>query len=274
MAPLFQISLLHRYFSNGKLDGALVLADSSTRQVIDRYRLIARMQDGVFSLCGDFQGGKHAFVSYLEGLLGPGAVLRFYVVADQRKFFFITDLPLDWLGQLEFSSGLTEKTVGGQIDLLPVLGSGNAGWSEAVAVISIRLQDLLLMGDASVRYVIDLHARKVGWRYYLINRSEYVLKNPVVTGNNGQLFYGPETALLPAGDRALVFSSEQQQFSLQQTPLFFCNLVDKLVLPLQSDGQAVEHTLIKGLPTPKQDQLSIVHTAGLLHAVCAMHVYL
>jgi hypothetical protein len=272
IGQLFQITFLHDYFPDGKLGNCRVVADADTARIIDRYRLLPRMEQGVFSLNTVFQEEPAALAAYLSQQLGAEP-LRFSLLCDEQLFFQVTDLPLDWVGQLQLGSRAAARTAGGALAMTPVLSGDPAGGNGAIAVISIWLDDLLLMGGENVRYVVEFQARSVGWRYYLINRSQVVLKNPAIVGKSGQSFSGPDAVVLPGGENALSFSSENDAFPLRQFPRVMFDLVDRMVLPSPSREQTVEHCLIKGLPTPTAGQLNIART-GQSQIYCAMHVYL
>lgn len=272
LAPLFQIAFLHDYFADGQLAACRVQPDGATGLVIDRFRLQTRFEQGVFSLLMVWQDDAGALLGYLRHVLEL-ATLRFLLIGDEQEFFQITELPLNWLGQLQLASAGATKTAAGQMQMTPVLMAAPVPKDGAIAVISIALDDLLLAMGQEVRYVVHFQARRVHWLYYLVNRSQMVLKNPAVVGQNGKQFGGPETVVLPGGETALSFSSGEQLFPLRQIPATSFDLVDRMVLPLQSQQQEVEHCLIKGLPTPRLGQLNIARTQQQ-RFICAMHVYL
>lgn len=270
---LFQIEFLHGYFSGGRMKNCRLAPDAATARLIDRYRLAPLMEDGVFSLHTMFQDGAAALAEYLQSQLEAG-VLRFFVVCDEKQFFLITDLPLDWCGQVVFSSASAAPGAGGTLALASALAESSGGGEGAVAVVSIRLGDLLAMGGKNVRYVAQFPVRAVHWLYYMVNRSDITLRNPAVVGKNGSRFDGPETVVLASGESALSFKSGAERFPLQQAPVTMFDLVDRLGPAQQAEMHESEHCLIKGLPTPRPDQLNITRTALSSYVFCAMHVYL
>ncbi len=274
MNPLFQIQVLHSYFGNGVFQQCSVMADRETNDVMYRYGLLTRMVGGVFGCYSTASGDVSDFVSYINDQL-QGEPLRFFLVADEEQFAFITDLPLDWVGQLEMDSrtGAIEHSVSGAtLQLTPTLGDRAVNQPGVIGVVSIYLDDLVAMNGKPVRYVTDFHARALPWRYYLVNRSQTKLNDPVIRDKNQVCLDGPEPMVLPNGEKGLCFSSGDMAFPLQEVPTRVFDLIDRLPASMDGGGQSIEHCLIYGLPTPGEDELK---QAGSSRDVFgAMYVYL
>jgi len=269
---LFQIEFLHSYFSDGRLRNCRLLPDADTARIMDRYQLLPRMQDGVFSLHTLSQPSAAELLAYLQGL-APTEPLRFFLVCDEADFFAMTELPLDWVGQLDLRSQSVRKDPSGKSEMLARYGAA-AGADGGVAVISIYPADLLSADAGAGNYLVTFHAKRAPWLYYLVNRSELKLENPVVVGRNGDVFDGPYAIVLPGGENALRFDSGNEQFPLQQTPTLMFDLIDRPSGAQQPDGFTMERCLIKGLPVAARDKLSVVLLSGQSSVVFAMHVYL
>ncbi|WP_024674805.1 hypothetical protein [Pseudomonas syringae] len=268
MQLLFQICFMHGYFADGKLHDFQVIADYPTAQLIARYRLVSQQQDGVFSLYAEREGPE--FIEYLRDQ-APSGQLQFFLKCDRAAFFFATDLPLDQLGMLAFSSARVESKTSHQRTMLSAWHEGARAAECGVAAITLRLNDLLPI-SLGKRFIIDFKAREVGWQYCLINRSAVLLKNPAVIGNNGCVLDGPQSGLSPGGEKALIFSSGLSQFAVQQAPQLTFDLVDRLTV--QPEGQVVEHCYIKGLPAPRLDKMSAVRGDNPVQVICTMSIYL
>ena len=267
--PLFQIHLSHSYFSDGVFQNCRIVAHSDTEEIASRYNLITHMSKGVFCLYTASQRDTKGFVGHLNDQL-QDQPLRFLLCADESQFSFITDLPIDWVGQVEFSS----KNIiadGSNIRLLPTLSSRLVNRQNVIGVISIYLEDLLVLECKNTRYVVDFQSRSVRWLYYLINRSQTKLSNPSIR-NKKYVFEGPEPVVLPGGENGLCFNSGDKQFPLQQIPTLTFDLIDHLLVSMHAGGQTINHCLIQGLPTPKMEDLN--RTGNSKKVVGAMYVYL
>jgi hypothetical protein len=273
---LFQIQLLHGYFADGLYQYCKVLADSDTIKLMDRYKLLTRMRDGIFSVYMTCQDSAVAFVSYLNDQL-QGEPLRFLLAANEEQFVSITDVPFDWCGQMGFSSKLTipENTQSGTpLQLKAELGNRTVSQQNVIGVICIYLDDLLVMGCNSICYVIEFKARAMHWVYYLINRSQTKLNNPMICNKERYFFDGPESVVLSNGEKGLSFNSGDRLFPLEQVPTKLFDLVDRLPASMHAEFQPVEHCLIQGLPTPNAGQFSVRQKDTKKYMCSEMYIYL
>lgn len=271
---LFQIQILHSYFGNGVFHHCSVLADRSTGEVMNRYGLLARMTGGMFGCYSTASGDVPDFISYINDQL-QGEPLRFFLVTDEERFAFITDLPLDWVGQVEMDSrsgAIEHSASGATVQLTPHLNDRTVNQPGVIGVVSIYLDDFLAMNGKPIRYVADFHARALPWRYYLVNRSQTKLHDPVIRDKNQVYLNGPEAMVLPNGEKGLCFSSGEMAFPLQQIPTHVFDLIDRLPSSMDGGGQSIEHCLIYGLPTPDEDELK--QAGGSRDVFGAMYVYL
>lgn len=273
---LFNIQLLHSYFSDGVFKSCKVIADSDTKKLIDRYRILTRMNEGIFYLYAPFQYVPVDFVQYLDDQLG-GEPLRFLLTANEEQFVSITELPLDWLGQVSLNSKsvIQEKAKGhAAFQLKPELSDRKIIQPNVIGVISIYLDDLLAMECKDIRYVIEFNARSLHWVYYLINRSQTKLNNPIICSKDRYLFDGPESVVFSNGEKGLSFHSGETPFPLEQVPSKLFDLVDRLPALDHTEFSQVERCLIQGLPTPNEGQFSVKQKDTGKYIFSEMYIYL
>lgn len=272
--PIFQIQIQHSYFGNGVFQKCRVMADCRTNEIIHRYGLLTRMVDGAFGCYLATPGDAAGLLSYLNDQL-QGEPLSFFLLADEEQFALITELPLDWVGQVEMNSrsGVMQHSESETKMLLtPTLSGRTVNQPDVIGVVSIYIDDLLAMKDKRIRYVVDFHARSLPRRYYLINRSQTRLNDPVIRDKNQVYLDGPEPVVLANGEKGLCFSSGEMAFPLQQVPTHIFDLIDRFPSSTDSGGQALEHCLICGLPTPDEDELKQASSSRDVFG--AMYVYL
>lgn len=273
---VFEIQVLHSYFQHGRYQSCAVVADDSTQQVLDRYGFVMRRQEGSLACnslaCGDLAD----LLRYLNQQL-QAAPLRFYLMADAAQFVFITNVPLDWVGQLQMDAGagVTQLSqTGTQVKLVPELGPRMVNQAGVIGVISIAWDDLLNRAAPGIRYLIQLQARSVAWHYYLVNSSQTKLHDPAIRDRQQRYLQGPEPVVFPDGEKGMCFSSGATEFALQQVPTQIFDLIDRLPAAMGA-GHSLEYCVISGLPTPSVQTLK--------QAVChqnhrgiygAMYVYL
>lgn len=273
---LFQIQFLHSYFCNGVFQNCEVVADGCTKNIIDRYRLLARMSDGVFGLYATCQVGAVALLEYLVDQL-RGEPLRFLLATNVEKFVSITEFSLDWLGQVSLSSrSAIQEKIGDDTNfqLKSELSIRSISQPNVIGVISIHLDDLLAVGGNNIRYIVEFKARATHWVYYLINRSQTKLNSPIIRNKDNYFFEGPEPVVLSNGEKCLSFNSGATLFPLEQVPSKIFDLVDRLPASMHTEFQPIEHCLIQGLPTPNEGQFSVRQNDTNQYICSVMYIYL
>jgi hypothetical protein len=271
---LFQIQVLHSYFSNGVFQSCKVMADRASNNVLHRYGFQTQFTDGMFGCYIAAPDEVSNLVRYINEQQS-GRPLRFFLVADEKQFAFITDLPTDWVGLVEMDSrsGAVRRSADGvTVELIPHLNDMAVKQHGVIGAVSVYLDDLLAMNSESTRYVANFHARSLPWHYYLVNRSQTKLYAPLIRDKHQVCLDGPKPMVLPNGERGLFFSSGRLAFPLQQVPKHVFDLIDRLPSSMDSAEQSIEHCLIHGLPTPDEDDLK--KESNSKDVFGAMYVYL
>jgi hypothetical protein len=278
ITQLFQISLFHRYFTSGMLESCRIVPDADTRLFLQRYPLVLRGEPGKIGLYSDSKNTPSALLDYLQQRLA-GAPLRFLLSGDESLFARITDLPFDFVGQIALSTkqlcaAVDDAGVPPSHELAPVPGPRQLNQPGVFGQVSVYLDDCLALGGQDVRYQVHFEARVLHWLYYVINRGENKLRQPVIRNQQKMIFDAPVQVLLDTGETALSFSSGAMQFPLQEAPETTFDLIDHLQPSLHTGEQTIEHCLIKGLPTPCGDNLKAKQVDGSLYTFGEMYVYL
>ena len=267
---LFQLRLLHDYYQHHIWQDCDILPDPATQHLIRRFQLQTIMNNGEFGLYSWQAGSRQNFLNYMIQQLG-NQPLVFWLQAEPAHFYQVTEVPWDWAGQLSFrSNSLSSSTV--PAELQAHFSRRTLYPADILGVVQIYPQNLLSSGEDSMRYCIKFQARQLHWQYYVVNRSRVILQDPIIKNHNGIEFEPPEAIHLPDGQEALLFSSGQQQFALEQRPSVKLNLVNRL--RSQFTAKTIENCLIKGLPTPRNDQLKNKKGKGKRYVYSEMYVYL
>ncbi|MBI3230060.1 MAG: hypothetical protein HYZ45_07770, partial [Burkholderiales bacterium] len=262
ITQLFQIDLHHSYFVSGMFDSCQLVPDTNTANFIERYQLLQRSSNGGLGLYSTSLNSSEHFVAYLNQKLA-GQPLQFLLLNDENKFAQITDLPFTYVGQIAVSTINAEVSAdaGNVVQLQPVQGPRLLNQANVIGVVSIYLSDWLRLsnGGACVCFSVQFQARVLHWLYYLINRSQTRLHQPAICNRQKEFFQGPMPVTLANGEKALSFYSGNLQFPLQQVPDTIFDLIDYLQPSLhtseKNSAPAIEHCLIKGLPTPSGENL-------------------
>ncbi len=278
MIQIFQIYLFHRYFTSGVFESCKLIPDKATARFLERYSFILRTEPGKMGLYSSSKNFPCALLTYLQERLA-GAPLQFLMMSNASEFTQITDVPFDYVGQISLSTrssqGVPADTSGTlQQKLEPVLGGRQLNQSGVIGVLSVYLDDCLALGGQNICYQVDFQARVLHWLYYVINRSQSKLHQPIIRNQQQLFFDAPVPVVLSTGESALSFSSGVLQFPLQEDPETSFNLIDHLQPSLHASEQTIEHCLIKGLPTPSGECLKAKQVEGSLYAFGEMYVYL
>jgi hypothetical protein len=194
------------------------LPSAATCQMMNSFGLCQRLVGGGFELYGK-SGVSLDYISRVSGI----NCFEFEIRNTDPDFYVFTDLPVDQLGQLLYSSGSAVSADNGSATLIPVFVP-----HQAVPVFG-RLQIFfdILGGADSIQFKINYQARATEWQYYIINSSQMALESLAISGSDGISFNGPQQAVLPNGQQALLFSSGNFMLSMSEKPKYKFNLMNK-----------------------------------------------
>ncbi len=273
---LMQINLFHQYYEDGVMQNIRLQPDPKTQAFFERYRLIAKQTQGIYTLHYFGRNTAEAFCQTLNNLL-MGQPFVFNMISDKASFSVITDLPIDWYGQLQFSSkSYVEKNE--NLEMTMQLSAKTTVLDSMVGQITIFSENLLTT-EGKMRcplFVIKMKARLTHWHYYVINRSQLKLNNLVVKNSQGIEFESPVPVTLKNGEQALLFSSGERTFALSETfktPFNLLNLMSNTSEQAFPSTSSVKQ-LVAGLPIPKTDVLSIEMQHGHHYVYSPMYVYI
>lgn len=279
---LLQITLFHSYFSSGLFESCWLTPDPFTAAFLSRYQLFMRDESGIFGLYSDNSNPDVAgLVRYLNGKLA-GAPLRFLLGNDESQFYRMTNLPFDYVGQIGLSSAAgapgpaPDRAPPGPVrrELVAAMGPRVVNQPGVIGVFSVYLDDWLAIGATDVCYETHFQARTLHWQYYLINRSQIKLNNPVIRNQQKAYFEGPVPLVLSTGEKALSFSSGEMEFPLRQVPDGLFSLIDNLQSSLHANAPPIERCLINGLPTPDGENIKARRVGDGFYTFGEMYVYL
>ena len=277
---LFSIKLFHQYYDNGNWQDVSLVPDQQTQTILVRYELIARLEQGNYSIYYLGTEKLNEFGASMQALFNQQPLV-FSIRADAQHFTLISDIPLnwlDWLGLLKYSSrDIDERSADASL-LVPSLAKSNALQQGEVGEISIHPADLFdPRGErVNTNFEIKIEARKTPWNYYIINVSNIKLVDPKISGRDGIEFDAPTRVSIDGNDNVLLFSSGVRRFTMSETAKHTFDLLNT-VKPLEAPGitgSSASKRLVKGLPTPSTNEISILTNAGQDYACSQMYVYL
>ena len=301
---IFTVDLRHNYYCNGVMHGMSLVPDDNTQQFFKRYHLISHQQHGVYSVYYNGRTSYRQFMLHLDRLMDQTA-LRFILVSAITNFYLMSDLPINWLGDLDFSSheqdlsygernseGAVErdfernvekdvdKSVEKKHELVQLkmrLKERSLTQSRQVGRLAIYPDSLMNKPTTSSHFCIQLKSRKTHWHYLVINRSGITLNNPKVTNQKGIEFETAGLELLPTGEQVMVFRSGDHTFELQQKYQNIFHLVNQDQFDdvfIDTTNKVNEKVLFSALPVPSTDMINVNKTSGEDYIYSQMYVYL
>ena len=126
-------------------------------------------------------------------------------------------------------------------------------------------------------YSIKMKARSTHWFYYILNRSRIKLNSPVITNYQGLEFSDPEEVTLSGGEKALRFTSGDNEFQFQETSeikMNFVNYPNNQAATTDGSGNSKGRTLIKGLPVSSINRIGVLEQEGQQIQYSEIYAYL
>lgn len=251
LSLLFQLRMYHSYYDDGVMANMQLVPEGATQAWMSRYQLLLQEEIGRLTL---YYSGEYAERLYtsLHNLIGLQP-LEFIMISSNPNFGIISYLPVDWSGQLLFSSQATQKEEGQGGTMVMQLSSKKNAKSGAIGRVSFYLSDLFTTDGKwkQPNYRISMEARRTVWRYYVVNPNQIPLLHPQISNPQGIDFEAEGDVSLPTGEQALQFSSGHHKFPFQETPDVKLNLITHLA---RSNKTRVVR---KGLPVPRGNQIEI-----------------
>jgi hypothetical protein len=264
---LFRVTVAHSYYASGICECLQYKASAASQTLMDKYGFILKATTNGFEVYTTSNQSIETHLNYITQV-SETTVFTFVGITSDQNFYNFTELPINELGVLTYSSANTKNGVtDGTIELAETFVTDTTT-QEAVSI-TITFDDLIRLRETTnnVQFSIQMNARKTQWNYYIINNSNQEFKQLVIQSDNDIQFSGPTAATLQNGQNALLFSSETTKIPLKNTVEYTFNLTNtKSTLA----GERTE-IIIKGLPIPNPQNLQVNndHTIASL-----MYVYI
>lgn len=247
----FGLRVFHTYFEMGLCNCLSYAFAGATSQLADRYGIKMLLTMNGFDLYINTTEPLPQLLAYIGKTTGLG-YFEFSITSTTAAFPMFTDLPLKWMGQVNFDTKNTNnKNEGGALMLAPELKEETG--SACLGTLRVYFDYLCNnVSGTGAALKINFIARQTQWQYYVVNRSQLSLDAPVITGKNDVLFTGPDAVTLPNGEKALLFSSAGDLLALAEKPKYKFDLVNARTPAGDSAAtRSPARMIFKGLPVPE-----------------------
>ncbi|MEH6763081.1 MAG: hypothetical protein V7655_01170 [Aequorivita antarctica] len=259
--PICSVQVFHSYFEDTLMRGLNFTPAGHFKEIIGQMGIVLKQTANGFQLFAPTDETVSSYLTQLNNTFGITA-FDFDITVQDPLFYNYTDLPLDRMVSLSFSSADTQnETVGNQTILHPSLNEREN--SNLLGKLHIAFDDILALAtnDAPIPFVISFTVRTTQWYYYFINTNSQPLDGLRIASDAGIQFSDPIDAVLPNGTKALLMTSN-------------------VLIPLSNYGKYRfnllnnDKIIIKGLPTASPSQIGIDKSDGSQWATSSMYVYI
>ena len=250
---LFRVAIAHTYYTSGMCECLMYKANSDTQAWMQTYGLILKSTTNGFEVYTATNQPIENYLNYIKQV-SKTTGFTFVGTATDSNFYNFTELPINQLGVLSYSSTNTQNDAEAEsIQLMETFVTATTA-QEAISI-TITFDDVLelLKVGNNVQFSIQLNARETQWNYYVINNSNQEFKQLEIQSDNEIQFSDSTAVTLQNGQNALLFSSETTKIPLKNSVQYNFNLINtKTTL----SGERTE-IIINGLPIPNPQNLQV-----------------
>lgn len=266
---LFYLRISHGWYKNGIVPNLALEADQYTSMIMLRYGL------SWHTTVNEFRLHSRQDVDMLTLLTGlahatDDAPLRFKVIMDYTHMAMITHMFSMEKAKLHFStrfSSIEENVSTGKNSrkLQPQIVN-------VVNAVEVWLYPSdLVQAFPAFDWSIHFDAHALPWAYYIINRSQIKLEQPLIKHKNGLTLLNEKEVYLPDGSLGLRFDSGDVNLSFKEVSTEYFGLYDRINLPFSD--QTTEICVMRYLPTPKLGELEWSEKKGIACQFAVTYVY-
>jgi len=255
---VFSLRISHGYFEKRICNCISFAPNADTQKLIRRFGFRLRQKTNGFEFYSTNKDFAR-YLKYIQNVTGQSE-FAFEMTCANEHFSAFTESPSS--GKWQFSSAKMENGM----QLTPTIGQSAA----ISGTLQIRFSDLIgCAADHNPEFEISFKAKATQWQYYIINKNDVPLQNPMVTGKSGIKFTEGIAVTIPTGEKALLFSSSEP-IVLSESPQLIFDLVGQSKTNPDKPGKPV----IRGLPNPNPARTATVETDGKKTEASPMYVYI
>ncbi|NHN24935.1 hypothetical protein FIA58_004520 [Flavobacterium jejuense] len=264
---LFSLHVFHDYFKEGICSSFIFQPNSATMNLIKRYGFKRNIVTNGFDFYTNTNGSSIEYLNYIA-TNSQQAYFEFDLILTDPNFMDYTAIPIDWIGQLSFSS--SKMKVKNEKRVLTTTYSSGSSVAQ-IGSLKVYFKDLIVLLKSNIpcQYLITFESRATQWRYYIINSSKIKLNNPSLNSKNPITFEEPTTVTIPNGKEALLFSSGKNFLKISEVSTYKFDLVDQL-----NTTNLTKKIIFKGLPNPSPKNIGLEIEDGKKFITSPIYVYI
>lgn len=251
---MFSVAVFHNYFENNKCNCLQFSPANGCKTLMLKSGLLIKISSNGFELFSNTTGSTHTLLEYIQKTSGID-YFEFDINTDNPYFILFTEIPINWLGQITYSSRDSENQhQNGNIQLHEVLKEER---TSSIGNLRIYFEDIRNDKDNSddTNFEINFRARATQWQYYIITKNTSQFGNLTIKEKENITFEGPEQVVLETGEQALLFSSGVTLIPLSEKPKYRFDLISNTTTNESNQKTAAHKIVFKGLPFPNVTQI-------------------
>ncbi|WP_163411040.1 hypothetical protein [Flavobacterium ajazii] len=269
---LFTTLVYNTYFDNGKCNCLHFVPNHKTEKILRKFGFKINKISNGFDLFSNTTSSLSSLFDYISKTTTQN-YFEFDIKCSDPNFILYSALPINWLGEITFSSQDNQnQDNNGVIALNPTLET--KAMAPYFGCFKIYFDDILKNQNTTpLQFEISFKARTTQWQYYFINKNSIPLNNPAITEKGAIQFEGPQQVTLQTGEKALLFTSNNTNIQLSEKPKYKFDLINKS--PPNQSGQTSSNNkvIIKGLPIPDVSRM-IVENGKENQVASPMYIYI
>ena len=267
-AKILQIIVFHSYFNEGKAKNLILRPSGKTKTLFDNYGLLLRSEEDGIVLLGKKDQEENNQLQYLLNTKGEEE-FEIEIYTEDGNFYVYTELPLNKIGELEYSNEEIESGVDSDAKVLKQKFKDTSSTNK-LGSIKFDIEELISQtSNGPVTFEIRFEARQTQWNYYIITPSQ--MEGLKIESKSDVSYSGPEEVTLANSSKALKFSSGTELLQLQEYPSQKFNLVQE---ENSRRSNLAPNMILQGLPNANPNKIDITELDGRQVASSEMYVYI
>lgn len=269
---IFSVMVYHSFFDNSKCNCLHFTPSDKTQKLLTKFGFKTNKFSNGFDLFCNTTSSITTLLDYISKTTSQD-YFEFDIKSSNPNFSLFTALPINWLGQIMYSTQ-DNKNQNSKDSIMLNQTLETKAMSASFGNLKIYFSDIQKNLSAPLLFNINFEARATQWQYYVINKNAVPLSNPAISGKESITFEGPEQVTLPTGEKALLFTSNTTNILLSEKPKYKFDLINKNASSGTNQKSSGGKVLIKGLPVPDVSRIGIIENNEQNQVTSPMYIYL
>jgi hypothetical protein len=267
---VFNVMVYHTFYDNGKCKSLHFTPSSQTEKALRKFGFLINTSSNGFDLFYNATTSIESVLNYITSTTSL-EYFEFTIESDTPNFIYFTALPINWLGQITYTSqDPKNQNKDTKIQLNQTFETKES--TLQFGQLKIYFVDIIKQNSSQpIQFEINFEARATQWQYYIINKNSIPMDNPLITDKGSMQFDGPKKTTLQTGEEALLFTSGTTYIAQSEKIKNKFDLVNKNKPNESTKINSNAKIILKGLPVPDVSRIVIIENNQV---ASPMYIYL